>query len=367
MNPPANLASAKRSVVALSGGVDSSLCAWLLKERGEDFDAVYMRNWKEDEGESDCSADADIAVLKQVCLKLGARLRLLDLSEEYWHRVFNDYLQQLQSGLTPNPDVFCNQQIKFGALMERIRSSGYERLVTGHYARIVSGEHGPELHRAADASKDQSYFLYLVNQDMLRHSHFPLGDWLKDDVRLAARSAGLVNHDRRDSTGICFIGERPFRAFMREYIKVNDGEIRHLDDDRLLGSHQGACLYTIGQRQGLGIGGQSGGGGGAWYVASKDIASNIVYVVQNRHHPALYRRQLTVKDLHWIGHPPTTAQDYACQLRYRQDGQACHLHHLNDSSCTVELHEAAFAVTPGQAFVLYNGTHCLGGGTIATA
>ena len=358
----ASAAKRKRCFVAVSGGVDSSFCAWLAKEGGEDFEAIYMRNWVDDA--PSCTHDEDVAVLRQVCQRLGVRLRMMDLSEEYWRRVFADYLHQLQTGLTPNPDVYCNQQIKFGALLEAAKAQGCERLVTGHYARIGRVGDELQLRRAKDRDKDQSYFLYLLDQEMLAQASFPLGDWLKADVRQAARRAGLANHDRPDSTGICFIGERDWRGFIREHIKVNEGEIRSLDDGRPLGSHLGACLYTIGQRQGLGIGGQADGSGKPWYVAAKDIGANIVYVVEGSEHPALHRSELTVGQLHWIGGAPDCARSYSCKLRYRQEDIPCRIAWLEGRRCGVRLDQPAFAIAPGQAFVLYDGERCLGGGAI---
>jgi tRNA-specific 2-thiouridylase len=347
-------------VVGLSGGVDSAVTAMLLKQQGHDVTAVFMKNWEEDDTSEHCTAEEDLKAARAVCDHLGLPLRTVNFSAEYWDRVFEYFLVEYRNGRTPNPDVLCNKEIKFRAFLDHARTLGADRIATGHYARVIEDNRGFHLGEARDTGKDQTYFLYTLGQEVLRHTLFPLGDLTKQDVRRLAAEAGLSNYNRKDSTGICFIGERDFKSFLARYLPAQPGEIRDLDGRRV-GRHDGLMYYTIGQRQGLGI----GGAGAPWYVVEKDLTQNVLLVVQGDDHPALASGWLTADDLHWVsGEPPVLPFHCAAKTRYRQPAQACILEpdHAHDLRVTFDSPQRA--VTPGQAVVFYRNGECLGGGTI---
>jgi tRNA-specific 2-thiouridylase len=357
----------QRIVVGMSGGVDSSVAALLLKQQGHDVVGLFMKNWEDDDTEEYCSSRQDLVDAAAVADCIGIEIEAVNFSAEYKDRVFSDFLAEYRAGRTPNPDVLCNAEIKFRAFLDHAIGLGADLIATGHYAQVreVDGLH--QLLKAEDGTKDQSYFLYRLNQEQLARTRFPLGGLYKREVREIARRAGLPNHDKRDSTGICFIGERPFREFLNRYVPANPGEIYTLDG-RLLGQHMGLMFYTLGQRQGLGIGGHRGGDGDAWYVVDKDLARNRLIVVQGRDSRALYSHRLTASGLSWIsGAPPHCHWVYGAKARYRQKDAPCAIVELTDERCTIDFAEAQWAVTPGQSVVLYESRVCLGGGIIEAA
>ena len=357
----------QRIVVGMSGGVDSSVAALLLKQQGHDVVGLFMKNWEDDDTEEYCSSRQDLVDAAAVADCIGIEIEAVNFSAEYKDRVFSDFLAEYRAGRTPNPDVLCNAEIKFRAFLDHAIGLGADLIATGHYAQVreVDGLH--QLLKAEDGTKDQSYFLYRLNQEQLARTRFPLGGLYKREVREIARRAGLPNHDKRDSTGICFIGERPFREFLNRYVPANPGEIYTLDG-RLLGQHMGLMFYTLGQRQGLGIGGHRGGDGDAWYVVDKDRARNRLIVVQGRDSRALYSHRLTASGLSWIsGAPPHCHWVYGAKARYRQKDAPCAIVELTDERCTIDFAEAQWAVTPGQSVVLYESRVCLGGGIIEAA
>jgi tRNA-specific 2-thiouridylase len=345
-------------VVGMSGGVDSAVAALLLKRHGHDVTGLFMKNWEEDDTAEYCSAAEDLESATAVCEHLGIPLRAVNFSAEYWDRVFSYFLAEYRAGRTPNPDVLCNREIKFKAFLEHALTLGADKIATGHYARVEESSERWRLLKARDANKDQTYFLYLLGQHELAHTLFPVGELTKPEVRELAQREGLPNHDRRDSTGICFIGERKFKEFLARYLPAQPGEMRTLAG-ALKGRHDGAMYYTIGQRHGLGIGGE----GEAWYVVGKDTERNVLYVEQGEHHPALYREQLAAGQVHWIGAAPEPAKRLTAKTRYRQPDQSCRIA-PNDADLTVTFETPQRAVTPGQSVVFYDGEECLGGGII---
>lgn len=353
-------------IVGISGGVDSAVTALLLQQQGYDIEALFMKNWNEPAETGKCAWEAEVEDALHVCEKLSIRLNTIDLSNEYWQSVFKLFLQDYRNGLTPNPDVLCNQEIKFTAFMEQALHLGADKIATGHYARISEKDGIFELLKGHDTNKDQSYFLCRLTQQQLSRSLFPIGELDKPAVRKLAASAGLPVHDKKDSTGICFIGERPFREFLSQYLPVRKGEIQTVEG-QLVGEHDGACFYTIGQRQGLGIGGIRGANDAPWYVADKDMEKNIIYVVQGTDHPRLFRRELTAKNLHWIaGTSPDVPFVCTAKTRYRQPDQACVIETIDAGSLTVRFEQPQRAITPGQYVVFYQDAVCLGGGVIHT-
>jgi tRNA-specific 2-thiouridylase len=349
-------------IVGVSGGVDSAVAALLLKQAGHEVTGLFMKNWEEDDRAGECSAAEDLKSARAVCEAIGIPLKTVNFSAEYWDRVFSYFLAEYRAGRTPNPDVLCNKEIKFKAFLEHALALGADKIATGHYARVSDEAGRYQLLKAADAGKDQTYFLYLLGQNELAHTLFPLGTLAKTEVRRLARAAGLPNHDRKDSTGICFIGERNFKEFLTRYLPAQPGEIRTLAG-LLKGKHDGVMYYTIGQRQGLGIGGE----GEAWYVVAKDVARNILYVEQGEHHPALYSDSLVAGQLHWIaGQAPALSLPLTAKTRYRQADQECTLTE-QAGGLRVDFRRAQRAVTPGQSVVFYEGSHCLGGGVIERA
>ena len=354
----------KKVIVGLSGGVDSAVAAALLLEQGYQVDALFMKNWDEDDEQDYCPAQQDMADARDVAAKLGIELRIVSFASEYWDRVFEYFLSEYRAGRTPNPDVLCNQEIKFRAFLDYALHLGAHGIATGHYARIAGSGKQRKLLKGSDANKDQSYFLYRLDQRALKHSLFPLGQLNKPQVRAIARQKGFPNFAKKDSTGICFIGERKFKAFLGRYIPAQPGEIISVDGQSL-GQHQGLMFHTIGQRQGLGIGGISHSSGEAWYVVDKDVQNNRLLVAQGKNHPALFKASLRARDLVWIAEtPPAIPCRCQARIRYRQSDQQCEIRTLDGDTATVSFATAQRAVTPGQAVVFYDGDCCLGGGTI---
>ena len=345
-------------VVGISGGVDSSIAAWQLKEWGHEVIGLFMKNWEEDDDDSYCAAAEDLEIAQHVCRQLDVPLHTVNLSHEYWERVFKIFLQQYQAGRTPNPDVLCNREIKFREFLDHADRLGAKYIATGHYAQIDSNPTTLSLLKGNDPSKDQSYFLYTLGQAELQHTLFPIGAMLKSEVRQKARSLGLPNADRKDSTGICFIGERRFTDFLSRYLPPCPGQIRTLDNT-VVGQHQGLWFYTLGQRHGLDIGGP----GDAWYVVAKDMCSNVLRVVQGHDHPALMRNSAQAEELSWVeDHPPTFPFHCSAKTRYRQADQACTLSSIGSDRIEITFEQPQRAITPGQALVLYDDSRLIGGG-----
>ena len=355
---------AKKIVVGMSGGVDSSVAALLLKQQGYDVIGLFMKNWEDDDNDEYCSSCQDLLDAVSVADTIGIHIEAVNFAGEYKERVFSYFLREYQAGRTPNPDILCNSEIKFKAFLDHAIQLGADTIATGHYAQVREADGLFQLLKAADSSKDQSYFLYRLSQSQLSHAIFPLGKLLKSQVRAIAEQHGLHNYAKRDSTGICFIGERPFREFLNRYLPTQPGEMRTLEGE-VVGQHIGMSFYTIGQRQGLGIGGAKEASGEPWFVAGKDMANNRLIVVQGHDHPALLSNRLSAMDSHWIGGTaPLLNHPYTAKTRYRHADAPCRLAQLSDSSCEIAFDEAQWAVTPGQSVVLYDGEVCLGGAII---
>jgi tRNA-specific 2-thiouridylase len=352
-------------IVGMSGGVDSSVAAWLLLQQGYEVQGLFMSNWDEDE-DGYCTAAEDYQDARQVCEQLRIPLHKVSFAGEYRERVFSYFLEEYRHGRTPNPDVLCNREIKFGVCYDYARRLGAEWVATGHYARV---EHDPsqaraKLLRGLDPNKDQSYFLHAMPGDALAHTLFPIGDLQKSEVRRLAREQTLPVFDKKDSTGICFIGERPFAQFLETYLPAQPGHIETLEGRRV-GQHRGLMYYTLGQRQGLGIGGRNDAGEAPWYVADKDLARNVLIVVQGHDHAAMQRGEAWASQLAWVaGEPPAPRFECTSKVRYRQADQACHVEVLADGGVHVRFHQPQRAVTPGQYVVFYVGDVCLGGGVV---
>ncbi len=358
------LGTGKRVVVGMSGGVDSSVAALLLKQQGYEVMGLFMKNWEDDDTNDYCSSRQDLIDAVSVADKIGIDIEQVNFSAEYKERVFSEFLTEYKAGRTPNPDVMCNAEIKFKAFLDHAMALGADGIATGHYAQVREQNGLFQLLRADDGSKDQSYFLYRLNQQQLSKTLFPLGKLNKTEVREIARREGLATHDKKDSTGICFVGERPFREFLNRYIPANPGDICTTDGARV-GKHNGLMFYTLGQRQGLGIGGTRHGDGDAWYVAEKDMVNNRLIVVQGHDHEKLFADRLTAVNLNWIsGATPHTGWVYGAKTRYRQKDAPCVIESATRQSCAVEFAEPQWAVTPGQSVVIYESNVCLGGGII---
>ncbi len=350
-------------MVGLSGGVDSAVAASLLIEQGYPVEALFMKNWDEDDEAGYCPAAEDLDDARSVADTLGIKLHTVSFSSEYWDRVFAYFLDEYRAGRTPNPDILCNQEIKFKAFLDYALSLGAACIATGHYARVDGERDQRRLLKGIDNNKDQSYFLYRLNQHALNHSLFPLGELEKPRVREIAAERGFRNSAKKDSTGICFIGERKFNAFLARYLPAQPGDIVSVEGTHM-GRHNGLMFHTIGQRQGLGIGGIKDTSGAPWYVVDKDMSSNHLIVAQGKNHPALFKPRLLANDLHWISDPPDLPLDCHARIRYRQADQACTLTGIDDGVASVSFEQPQRAVTPGQAIVFYAGKQCLGGGTI---
>ena len=353
-------------MVGLSGGVDSSVAALKLIEQGHHVEGLFMKNWEEDDSSEYCAAAEDLADATAVAKRLGIKLHTVNFSAEYWDRVFSHFLDEYRAGRTPNPDVLCNREIKFKAFLDYALQLGAEAIATGHYAGIEKQDDRFQLMRAKDDNKDQTYFLYLLNQQQLSHARFPLAEINKEDVRSMALKAGLQTHNKKDSTGICFIGERRFRDFLSHYLPARPGDIETPHGEKL-GSHQGLMYYTIGQRQGLGIGGIKGSGETPWFVAAKDLQRNVLIVVQGKSHPLLFAPALLAKQIHWIAQTPQFPLRCMARCRHRQPLQACSVSLREHDTLHVVFDEPQRAVTPGQAIVFYQQQICLGGATIELA
>lgn len=352
-----------RVVVGMSGGVDSSVAAYLLKEQGYDVIGLFMKNWDDTDEFGHCSAEVDFEDVRKVCEQLGIPYYTVNFEKQYADKVFAYFLDEYKRGRTPNPDVMCNREIKFGEFLEKARGLGADYVAMGHYARVREEDGYYQLLRGVDTRKDQSYFLNRLTQAQLAHAMFPLGHLTKPEVREIAERVGLATAKKKDSTGICFIGERNFKEFLSNYLPAKPGEIRELDTDKVLGHHDGLMYYTFGQRQGLGIGGI--GTGEPWFVVEKDLDSNILYVVQGEQHPAQFSYALTATDVNWVkGDAPEQSFKCVAKFRYRQPDQEVIVHITGADSCRVDFVQPQKAITPGQAVVFYQDEVCLGGGTI---
>ena len=351
-------------VVGLSGGVDSAVSAFLLKEQGYRVSGLYMVNWTEDE-EGYCTAAQDYQDARAVCEELGIPLHRVDFSREYRARVFERFLADYAAGKTPNPDVLCNREVKFQPFREHALRLGADRVATGHYARLAHAADGPRLLRAADENKDQTYFLATVGRETLGRVLFPVGDLAKPEVRRIAQRAGLPNHRKRDSTGICFIGERPMREFLARYLQPAPGPIED-ERGRALGEHPGLMFFTLGQRRGLRIGGTRGAREAPWYVIGKDPARRALVVSQDASHPRLLARALVTQPFHWIRRPEPLPRQLHARIRHRQALEACAAALLHDGRVQIEFAQPQRAAVAGQYAVLYDGEECLGGGEIET-
>lgn len=350
-------------IVGLSGGVDSSVTALLLQRTGRQVAGLFMKNWEEEDAAGVCPAEQDAEDARQVAALLGIPFHTRNFAAEYWDGVFEHFLAELAAGRTPNPDILCNREIKFRTFVEHAEDLGYERIATGHYARLRRIDGRAELLRGVDPGKDQSYFLHALDQAQLARAEFPIGHLHKAEVRRLAAEAGLPTQAKRDSTGICFIGEKHFPEFIARYVQPDPGPIISVEGERL-GEHQGVAYHTIGQRGGLGIGGRKGGSGEPWYVVGKSVGERTLYVAQGEH-PALYGRHLRTSVVHWIaGAAPGAAFRCTAKIRYRQSDQACHVQMLDRGSAEVRFDEPQRAITPGQSVVFYAAEVCLGGGVI---
>ena len=395
-----------RVIVGMSGGVDSSVTALLLQRQGYDVSGLFMKNWEENDPDGHCPAAEDAQDALEVCDRLGIALDAVNFSADYWDRVFRHFIDEYRCGRTPNPDILCNKEIKFKAFLDYALNQGADCIATGHYARIIHRNDQYRLFKARDGNKDQTYFLYTLGQTQLAKTIFPIGDIIKPEIRRLATEAGFGNHAKKDSTGICFIGERRFKSFLSRYLPAQPGEMR-TPEGEYVGTHDGLMYYTLGQRQGLGIGGRAHASGAAradthhapWYVVGKDLANNILQVAQGQHHPLLYSTSLVASNLHWIaGEPPALPLRCHAKTRYRQPDQACLVTALENgvghgrslaschcgtrasmhsgctsvtegrmpgvTACQVNFEQPQWAVTPGQSVVFYAGEECLGGGTI---
>jgi tRNA-specific 2-thiouridylase len=354
----------KRVIVGLSGGVDSAVAAFLLMEQGFEVEGLFIQSWEDDEEASYCTSAQDFQDAHQVAEELRIPLHRVNFAAEYQDRVFRYFLDEYAAGRTPNPDVLCNTEIKFKAFLEYAERLGAARIATGHYARLAQNAGCGRLLKAADAGKDQTYFLHAVRGEALARCLFPLGEMQKSDVRALAVEAGFDNYAKKDSTGICFIGERNFRKFLGRYLPAQPGEIR-TPEGELIGEHQGLIYYTLGQRQGLGIGGQRGAAEAPWYVVNKDLKRNVLVVGQGHNHPLLHHSALTTERCHWIAaQPPATHFAATAKIRYRQREQPCQIELRTDGTAKVLFHAPQRAMTPGQYAVFYSGETCLGGGVI---
>jgi len=347
----------------MSGGVDSSVAALLLLEQGYDVEGLFMKNWEEDDDADYCAAAVDLKDAMSVSEKLGIKLHTINFSSEYWDRVFQHFLDEYRAGRTPNPDILCNKEIKFHAFLEYARSLGAEKIATGHYARTRTANHKTQLLRGLDNNKDQSYFLHALNQYQLSHAMFPIGDYDKPHIRELAKNNELMTHDKKDSTGICFIGERRFSTFLEKFLPAKPGEIHNMDGD-VIGQHNGLMFYTLGQRKGLGIGGLKESDEDPWYVVEKDLLNNVLKVAQGHNHPAMFNNVLETGAINWIEESEPEEIKLFAKIRYRQSDQSCTLKQIDQARYEVLFDEAQRAITPGQSIVFYQDEVCLGGGVI---
>ena len=359
------MAGRKRVVVGMSGGVDSSVAAWLLKQQGHDVVGLFMKNWEDDDTDEYCTSREDLIDAAAVADVIGIDLEAVNFAAEYRERVFALFLRDYEAGRTPNPDVLCNSEIKFRAFLDHAFTLGADCIATGHYARLRRSSDGTvELVKAVDSAKDQTYFLHRLTQEQLAPVVFPLGDMTKRDVRAIAQREGIPTYAKRDSTGICFIGERPFRDFLARYLPRTPGPIV-TPEGEAVGRHDGLAYYTIGQRHGLGIGGTRDRADAPWFVAAKDLARNALVAVQGHDHPLLYRREVAAIDMHWIaGEPRPLPARLAAKTRYRMPDAACEVRLRGERAIAASFDVPQWAPTPGQYLVLYDGDVCLGGAVI---
>ena len=353
-------------IVGISGGVDSSVAAMLLKENGYDVEGIFMKNWNDHAENGRCLWEDDVQDAMMVCDKLKIPMNTIDLSENYWEKVFKKFLREYKNGRTPNPDVLCNREIKFKAFLEHAQALGAKKIATGHYACLKKNNNKSQLLKSNDSNKDQSYFLCHLNQNQLNNALFPIGKLCKTDVRKIAKKNGLINHAKKDSTGICFIGEQPFRSFLSKFIKPESGLIRTVSG-KTIGEHDGIFFYTLGQRQGLGIGGIKNATDAPWYVVKKEIKKNELIVAQDHDHPFLHHKNLTVIEVNWIsGEMPSLPFKCKAKCRYRQTDQNCTIEKNEKNRLFVSFDSTQRAITPGQFIVFYEKNVCLGGGIIDT-
>ena len=355
----------KKVICGMSGGVDSSVSAFILQQQGYQVEGLFMKNWEEDDDTDYCTAAADLADAQAVCDKLGIKLHKINFAAEYWDNVFEHFLNEYKAGRTPNPDILCNKEIKFKAFLEYAAEDlGANYIATGHYVRRRGADDKAQLLRGLDANKDQSYFLYTLSSKQVGQSLFPVGDIEKPIVRAIAEDLGLVTAKKKDSTGICFIGERKFKDFLARYLPARPGNIRTVDGD-IIGRHDGLMYHTLGQRKGLGIGGVKGASEDAWYVVEKDLVNNELIVAQGHDHSALLSTGLIAQQLHWVDRQPIR-EPLRCTVktRYRQTDVPCIIEPIDDESIKVIFDEPQIAVTPGQSAVFYLNEVCLGGGII---
>ena len=351
-------------IVGMSGGVDSSVSALLLMQQGYEVEGLFMKNWDEDDGTEYCTAKEDLADAEAVCAKLGIKLHTANFAAEYWDNVFEHFLAEYKAGRTPNPDILCNREIKFKVFLEYAEMLGADKIATGHYVRQGVREGRPRLLKGLDGNKDQSYFLHAVPEAAIARTLFPVGELEKPAVRALAEQHGLITAKKKDSTGICFIGERRFRDFLQQYLPAQPGTIETPDGD-VIGKHMGLMYYTLGQRQGLGIGGLANYSEDPWYVAAKDLDRNVLIAVQGKHDQLLYSDILVTEAMDWVaGEPPVQQGRFTAKTRYRQSDCSCEMRALPDGGVEVTFDDPQWAVTPGQSLVLYDGDICLGGGVI---
>lgn len=364
-NPPDNFLPPKnaRIVVGISGGVDSSVTAYLLKEAGYHVQGVFMKNWEETYSPGYCAAEDDVFDAKDVCETIGIPLHTVNFVKEYQERVFKHFLAEYQAGRTPNPDVLCNREIKFSEFVNFANRLGCDYVATGHYCRRINVGLQAALTKAHDQNKDQTYFLNAISQAQLQLALFPLGDLQKPKVREIAENADLITYDKKDSTGICFIGERDFRDFLSQYLPAQPGKIVTLHGE-VIGEHNGLMYYTIGQRQGLGIGGLQNYDDRPWFVAEKDLSKNELIVVQGTDNAALFKSSLIAGQLNWLRDKPDDGRNLSAKTRYRQDDQRCTIHYLDSDTVQVQFDQPQRALTLGQYVVFYDSNECLGGGVI---
>ena len=352
-------------IVGMSGGVDSSVAALLLIEQGYQVEGLFMKNWEEDDDADYCAAAEDLADARAVCDRLGISLHSVNFASEYWDRVFQHFLHEYSAGRTPNPDILCNREIKFHAFLDHALTLGADSIATGHYVRTRTVNHHTQLLRGRDDNKDQSYFLHALSESQLARALFPLGELSKHEVREIARRHQLATHDKKDSTGICFIGERRFDTFLQRYLPAKPGTIVS-DTGEVLGEHNGLMYYTYGQRKGLGIGGLQHADETPWYVVGKDLDNNVLIIAQGQNHPLLYHTMLETGHIHWINGADSAPTACVAKIRYRQPDQACSIESLPGNRHRVRFEQAQRAITPGQSIVFYQDEVCLGGGVIET-